>query len=48
MNLLEIVGVLLIAALVLGGTALRIKSGRENEKVTTAQQNLSTLKLEVN
>lgn len=47
MNLLELTGVLVIIAVLLGTTALRIKSGRENEMITTAQQNISTFKLEV-
>lgn len=47
MTLLETVGALLIAALVLGGSAFMIKKGIESDKVTSAQQNLSTFRLDV-
>jgi len=47
MTLLETVGALLLTALVLGGSAFMIKKAIESHKVTSAQQNLSTFRLDV-
>ncbi len=47
MTLLETVGALLIAAIVLGGSAFMLKKAIESDKVTSAQQNLSTFRLDI-
>jgi len=47
MTLLESVGALLLAVLVLGGSAFMIKKGIESYKVINAQQNLSTFRLDL-
>lgn len=47
MTLLETLGALLISLIVMGGSAYMISKGIDNDKISKAEQNLSTFRLDI-